>query len=355
MDSGSEGAHVNDDEVLTGMYLEAGRTRPLHEAPYDAEAELQTSRRELAGADATASSAIRGAGEALRQQRGPLVRSARRLMHTAVINFRRPTFWARSLPRFLIVGGQRCGTTSLTRTLSGHPAVFGPLVHREVHYFDVAFQRGIGWYRSNFPLTLHRQLAARAAGVPPTIFESSPYYMFHPLAPERIHRVLPGVKLLVLLRDPVERAYSAHTHEMELGYEAEPFERAIELESLRLEGEVDRIVANPTYYSHSHQHHSYRTRGQYIEQLERLEKIFGRDRIHVLDSDNYFADPSPLYDEVLNFLELPRVGLPDFKKQNARPRSASIPESVRTALRDHYRPYDERLAAWLGHEPSWCR
>jgi hypothetical protein len=301
-----------------------------------------------------ASSAMRGEA-ALRRQRAPLVRSVRRLTHSTLINFGLPTFWARSLPSFIIVGAQRCGTTSLTRALTTHPAVFGPLVQREVHYFDVAYQRGMTWYRSNFPLTLRGRMAARAAGAPLTTFESSPYYMFHPLAPGRIHRDLPGVKLLVLLRDPVERAYSAHTHELELGYETEPFERAIELESTRLDGEVERMVADPRYYSHSHQHHSYRARGQYIEQLERLEMLFGRDRIHVLDSGDYFANPAPLYDEVLNFLGLPRAGVPAFKKQNARPRPAPIPASVRAALKEHYRPYDERLAAWLGRAPSWCR
>jgi hypothetical protein len=313
----------------------------------------------MEGAEAVSSSAaspaMRGAGEALRRQRAPFSRTVRRLTHSTMINFGLPTFWARPLPRFVIVGAQRSGTTSLTRTLTTHPAVFGPLVHREVHYFDLAYERGIAWYRSNFPLTPRGRRAARAAGVPLTTFESSPYYMFHPLAPERIHRDLPGVKLLVLLRDPVERAYSAHTHELELGFETEPFERALELESSRLEGEADRIVADPTYCSHSHQHHSYRARGQYIEQLERLEKIFGRERIHVLDSGDYFADPGPLYDELLSFLELPRLGLPEFKKRNARPRPAPIPEPVRIALTDHYRPYDERLAAWLGREPSWRR
>jgi hypothetical protein len=302
-----------------------------------------------------ASPAVRGAGEALRGQRAPLVRSMRKLTHSTMINLGLPTYWARSLPRFVIVGAQRCGTTSLTRTLSTHPLVFGPLVQREVHYFDVAYQRGIAWYRSNFPLTVRGRMAARAAGARLTTFESSPYYMFHPLAPERMYRDLPGVKLLVLVRDPVERAYSAHTHELELGYETEPFEHAIELESTRLEGEADRIVADPAYYSHSHQHHSYRARGQYIEQIERLEELFSRDRIHVVDSGDYFADPGPVYHEVLDFLELPKVDPPGFKKQNARPRLAPIPEPVRAALKEHYRPYDERLAAWLGREPSWCR
>ena len=100
-------------------------------------------------------------------------------------------------------------------------------------------------------------------------FESSPYYMFHPLAAGRIARDLPGVKLLVLVRDPVERAYSAHAHELARGFETEPFERALELEDERLGGEAERITADPAYLSHSQQHHAYVARGQYADQLER--------------------------------------------------------------------------------------
>jgi hypothetical protein len=179
--------------------------------------------------------------------------------------------------------------------------------------------------------------------------------MFHPLAAERINRELPGVKLLVLLRDPVERTYSAHAHEVAHGYETQPYEQALELEEARLQGEAERIVADPAYNSYSHQHYSYRTRGQYAEQLERLEKTFGRKRIHVVDSGEFFADPGPVYGQVLEFLGLPRSHSPAFMQRNARPRSSPMTKSVRSALEQHYRPYDERLAKWLGREPSWRR
>ena len=65
----------------------------------------------------------------------------------------------------------------------------------------------------------------------------------------------------MLVRDPVERAYSAHAHELARGFETEPFERALELEDQRLSGEAERIVADPGYLSHSHQHHAYRAQG----------------------------------------------------------------------------------------------
>jgi hypothetical protein len=157
-----------------------------------------------------------------------------------------------------------------------------------------------------------------------------------------------------MVRDPVERAYSAHANHVGHGLETESFERALELEDSRLAGEAERLVADPAYNSYRHRHYSYRIRGHYAEQLEHLEKVFGRDRIHVVDSGDFFADPVPAYDRVLDFLGLPRRDYPAFTPQNARPRSP-MPETLRAALEEHYRPHDERLTAWLGHEPSWRR
>jgi hypothetical protein len=266
----------------------------------------------------------------------------------------RISYRARMLPGFLIIGAQRCGTTSMYRALRHHPAVLKAPVHKGVHYFDVAYDRDISWYQAHFPLSATARRVERAVGVPAATFESSPYYMFHPLAAERIASDLPGVRLLVLVRDPVERAYSAHAHELARGHETEPFERALELEDARLEGERDRIIREPGYRSHSHQHHAYRTRGEYIEQLERLESLFGRERIHVVDSGDFFSDPEAAYEAVLDFLGLPHRRTPVFERHNARPRPA-MPAALRSALDDRFLSYDERLTAWLGKEPSWRR
>ena len=278
-----------------------------------------------------------------------------RVKHALVLTAGLPTSWARMLPGFLIVGAQRSGTTSMSRMLGRHPAVAHTALNQEVHYFDTRYGRGLGWYRSHFPLLLSARRAAAGLGVPPVAFDSSPYYMFHPLAPERIHRDLPGVKLIVLLRDPVERSYSAHAHESALGFETEPYERSLELEESRLRGEAERIVADPAYNSFSYQHHSYRARGRYAEQLENLTALFGRERLHVVDSGDFFADPRPAFGAVLDFLGLTRVTCPDVGPRNTQPRAAPLPASIRAELEDYYRPHDERLAGWLGHEPSWRR
>jgi hypothetical protein len=279
---------------------------------------------------------------------------AKRAAQTVSLRVGMMTSGSRMLPGFLIVGAQRCGTTSMYRALSEHPSVVKAVLHKGVHYFDINYGEGLGWYRAHFPRLVEAQRVERATGVSPLTFESSPYYLFHPLAGERLARDLPGVKLLVLVRDPVERAYSAHAHELARGYETEPFERALELEADRIAGERERILADPSYRSHSLQHHAYRARGEYATQLEALEALVGRDRIHVVDSGDFFTRPEGVYDGVLEFLELPRADHPRFQRHNAEPRPP-FPSPLRKRLAEHYLPFDERLARWLPEAPSWHR
>jgi Sulfotransferase domain. len=282
--------------------------------------------------------------------------AAKRAAHAASWAAGRVTAARRVLPSFLIVGAQRCGTTSLYRSLARHPLVLKAVWRKGVHYFDVAYHKGPGWYRAHFPLAATARRLARRHGRAPLAFESSPYYLFHPLAAERIGRDLPGVKVIVLVRDPVERAWSAHAHELARGFEHEPsFERAVALEEERLAGEEERLRADPFATSHAHRHHAYLARGRYAEQLDRFGALLGRDRMLVIDSGDLFADPEPVLRRVLGFLGLPPLRDTRFERHNARPRTSPMPDRLRRSLRDHFAPWDERLRPWLGADPSWRR
>ena len=257
----------------------------------------------------------------------------------------------RLLPDFLLVGTQRGGTTSLHRAIAGHPAIVTPVHHKGVHYFDVSYDRGMQWYQGHFPVA--RLARARTGHADPRAFESSGYYMHHPLAPERIATDLPGVRLLVVLRDPVERAYSAHRHEYVRGFETEEsFERALELEPQRLAGEVERLLTDPSYQSVAHRHHSYLDRSYYAPQIRRLFELFGRERVHVLDSEAFFDRPEEQFDRVLDFLQVPRWHPPAFERHNARPRSPMSP-ATRERLERHFEPHDAELSALLGRPLAW--
>ncbi|GAA3578315.1 sulfotransferase [Nonomuraea rosea] len=266
------------------------------------------------------------------------------------------TSGVRVLPSFLITGAQRCGTTSLYRALAQHPLLLKPVLHKGVHYFDVGYARGEPWYQAHFPLWVSAALLAHRYGARAQAFESSPYYLFHPLAGERIAADLPGVKLIVLVRDPVERACSAHAHELARGFETEShFEYAVELEARRLAGAEELLRESPFALHHSHRHHAYLARGRYAEQLDRLEPLIGRERILVLDSHRFFKEPEGVYDRVLEFLGVPHLGYPAFERHNGRPLPRRVPKVLGQALRDHFEPYDARLSRWLGGEPSWRR
>lgn len=278
----------------------------------------------------------------------------KRVVHSASIAAARLSRRERMQPSFLIVGAQRAGTTSMYRALSRHPAILKPSLHKGVHYFDLNHGQPMSWYRAHFPTLAQARRAERATGCAAMTYESSPFYMLHPLAGERIARDLPGVRLLVLVRDPVERAYSAHAHELARGYETEPFERALELEAGRLAGEAERMTADPQYVSHSLQHHAYVTRGHYADQLDRLEAVFGAHRIHVVDSGDFFSLPEQTYEGVLWFLGLPNLGYPPFERHNGRPRLPLDP-GLQAELGRHFEPHDRRLERWLGGPPSWRR
>lgn len=258
----------------------------------------------------------------------------------------------RMAPGFILIGAQRCGTTSLFRALTAHPQVMPPTFRKGVNYFDLNYHRGAQWYRAHFPVTEIARLRAGRHG-PPVACEASGYYLYHPQAAERLGHDMPAVKLVVMLRDPVERAFSAHKHESARGYDQQDFQRALELEDDRLAGEIERMRADPGYESFAHRHHSYRHRGQYAEQLERVYEFFPRAQVHVIDSAAYFSQPAREYRELLAFLGL-RPFEPAFAAANARP-SPPMEAKCRRMLEEHYHPHDERLAKLLGRQPGWVR
>lgn len=257
-------------------------------------------------------------------------------------------------PDILICGAQRCGTTSMYQALRRHPNILRPTLAKGVHYFDTDHGRGMNWYRAHFPFRAQAALVERRTGHRAATFESSPYYLFHPLAAGRIAGDLPGVRILILLRDPVERAYSAHAHEFARGFEIEPFAKALELEDVRLAGEEEKIVADPSYRSHAHQHQAYVRRGFYVEQVRRMVDEIGAERVHVIDAEDFFTDPEPVWRDVTKFLALPDAPAPAFAQHNSRPRSP-MPASLRQELTDAYEDSDRELAQWWGRTPSWRR
>ena len=170
----------------------------------------------------------------------------------------------------------------------------------------------------------------------------------YPLAPERAARLLPGARLVALLRNPVERALSHYQHEVRGGRESLPFERAIEQEVERLSGEEERLRSDPTYYSFNHHRYSYVRRGRYLEQLRRWVEHFPRSQLLVLQSERLFADPVAATAAVHEFLGVRPHRLEHYKPFLHGAYDRAMPAGVRTRLVEYFEPHNRELYEWLG-------
>jgi hypothetical protein len=265
--------------------------------------------------------------------------------------WRRGTSFYRLLPTFLIIGAQRCGSTSLYRHLLSHPAV-GGYSRKEVFYFDLRHDRGLAWYRGHFPLASFRRQTKRQFGVEPAIGEASINYMFWPGVAGRVLALNPEMKLIALLRDPAARAHSGYHLQKSQGWETLPFEEALAKEPERLAGEVDRVLADPSYKGFNLHHFSYLARGRYFEQLERWFQLFPQEQILILRAEDLFDQPSETLDAVLEFLGLPPWPMPDFPRENSR-RYAPMRRATREYLVSYFSDHNRRLHEFLGRDFGW--
>lgn len=248
---------------------------------------------------------------------------------------------ARALPDAVILGAQKSGTSSLHDYLTQHPGVIAPL-RKEVHYFDVNLARGEHWYRAHFG----------RVGEPGLNLDSSPYYLFHPAVPRRLHALLPDAKLIVLLRDPVRRAYSHYWHERDKRRETLGFEEAIDAEAARVEAAHARLADGTLERSREHQHFSYLARGRYAEQLERWFEVFPRQRFLILRFEDLAREPLATLDATLEFLGLPPAGTVRLEARNAR-RYPPMADHTETRLRRQFEPHNRRLEALLNRSMGW--
>ena len=263
-----------------------------------------------------------------------------------------PTRRYRDLPDFLIIGAQRCGTTSLYKYLEQHPAVAPAVLSKGVHYFDVNYTRDDAWYRSHFPSRPYKALLSKRSGQEALTGEGSPYYLFHPAVPSRVATVIPNVRLIAMLRNPISRAYSQYQHEVARGFENRGFEDALKMEDERLAGEEERLCADPGYYSFSHQHHSYVSRGIYVDQLRRWMALFPQDQILIVDSGDFFAQPERAYRDVLSFLGLRDHSLKRYPSLNAH-RYEPMSDRARAFLEAAFEEPNLALTAFLRRQFSW--
>jgi Sulfotransferase domain len=273
--------------------------------------------------------------------------------------YRASTSWVRLMPDFMIIGAQKGGTTSLYNYLIAHPGI-APIYVKEPHFFDIYYDKGLTWYRSHFPTRVRKYYAEHVQKLDFITGEASPYYLFHPLAAQRVAKTLPDVKLILVLRNPADRAYSQYQHQRrQPGVEPLSFEEAIEREEERLAGEEEKLIGDPTYVSFNHRHYSYLARGRYIEQVMTWMKHYPREQFLILKSEDLYSEPSAILHETYQFLQVPPKATRDekgnkeeYRQFNKASYSIMKPET-REQLVAYFRPYNARLYDYLERDFGW--
>jgi hypothetical protein len=247
-------------------------------------------------------------------------------------------------PDFLIIGAQRCGTTSLFDVLSRHPDIRGAK-RKEVHYFDHFFQNGPVWYDHFF--------GEKKEGGRTLYGEATPMYLFHPHVPQRVHDHLPNVKLIVLLRDPVDRAYSHYMLERKRGDEPLPtFREAVMMEDERTLPEKLKLLREPDHVSHAFKHHTYMQRGLYGEQLLRWTGLFPLDQFLILRSEDVFMDPRRHLAKVFDFLDISHSYHDTYPILNKK-RDKELSPDDRKELSTYFTEDGKLLRSIAGQQFSW--
>jgi len=247
------------------------------------------------------------------------------------------------LPHFLVIGTQKGGTTSLQKLLEQHPGVYLP-PDKEVHYFSLHDHQPCSWYSNHYREAQPGQLRG----------DITPYYLFHPRAPQRIRTLLPKVRLMVLLRDPVERALSQYFHARRHGFEPLELEAALAAEPERLAGAEARLAERGSR-DYSHQKHSYLSRSRYELQLKRYEALFPQKQLLVLRSEDLFSNATTSWEQIQSFLGLDPIPQPSqLERANAgRGEAEAVTPAVRKQLRREFATTAAAVKARYGFDWGW--
>ncbi len=267
----------------------------------------------------------------------------------AYIALRRLSSRFRVLPNVIIAGAQKSGTTSLAAFLAQHPEAKSSLF-KEVHYFDNGvhvscnnYEKGEMWYRAHFPIRVRS--APRSA-----VFEATPMYLFHPLAAARIQGLLPSAKIIIILRNPTDRAISHYRHSKHRGHESLPMLDALKAEKERIGATIDES----TFKNNDVRYFSYKARGLYAEQIIRYQALFPSENILIVSSDDLFNSTHATLGDIFSFLGLRQdIRMQDIRPRNVSGTSGGVSQEVLDYLNDHFREPNQALYSLIGRDFEW--
>jgi len=269
--------------------------------------------------------------------------------------YRNLTAKIRILPDFLIIGYLKTGTTSLYDYLIKHPQIIAA-TRKEIHFFDGYYYRGVDWYKANFCTLFYKKFLEIKIKSKIITGEATPNYVYFPDTENRIKKMLPDVKIIIILRNPIDRAYSDYNYRKKLGrgnLESISFHDAVKEEIAKfanpkknfLDDLMDDYKGLDTRLPFVHL-------GIYLKTLKNWFEVFNKNQLFVIQTEELEECPQKVVDEVLNFLNLKPFRSSNFGKKNVG-KYEEMNSETRKILFDFYKPYNEELENFLGKKFNW--
>lgn len=244
-------------------------------------------------------------------------------------------------PDFFILGVGKAGTTSLYKYLTEHPQVL-PALQKEVNFFSHYFDEGLPWYLAQFPCEIE--------GLTFLTGEATPCYLAFPEADQKLFSLFPDAKLILLLRNPVDRTISHYHDIVRAHYEERSLEEAIFSELEILKDATEETLTDGTYFKKSW---SYILNSLYIYPLKKWMKLFSRENFLIIRSEDLYSNPAKIVGNTFNFLGLPDYQLKKYKNHYPGEYKTPTSESLRQVLTDYFKPHNQMLEEYLGVEFNW--
>ena len=254
----------------------------------------------------------------------------------------------RVLPDFIIIGSMKCGTTSLYYDICEHPCA-SPAAYDEIGFFDSNFHLGLNWYRSMFPTKRRIEDIRRKEGVAIT-GEDTPFYFWNPVAAKRIQKLLPNIKLITILRNPIDRAYSEYQDVVSSESNSPSFETFIENE-INTRRKDSSLITEENFEIFN-QKNSYLLKGIYVDQLKIWAGLFPKEQIFTLSTENLNSEPITALESVFQYLNLPDYKIKNTQRQKQK-KYVPMNSQTRKILIEFFKPHNERLFKFIGKKFDW--
>lgn len=250
----------------------------------------------------------------------------------------------RTLPNFIIIGVKRCGTTTLYEQLSEHPCI-EKSAHDNLGFFNNNFELGLNWYRSHFVTNSKKRQIEKKYGKF-TTYDVTSSYIQNKQTAENIFKTLPNVKLILILRNPSDRAYSEYNQNIIDENESRDFEELIKKEIEEIENTSDE---NLKFCSDKI---NLVKKGIYIKQVLPWLKIFPREQILIISTEELGEKTDETYNKIFRFLELPEYKIKN-KQRYRRGTYEKMSDEARKILDNFYEQYNNELFQKIEKNFEW--